>query len=136
MHVLVRYRDEADTEFTWSTNGYAATSARDDAAMTDSGAERAARRIYAELFTAHDPWTNEIDRMAAIIQEVTGTQKHCELLSEARACLYMAKRHVTTITGLGIIMRCIDAIESDPDVIKYLDEAFAAVPPAPEEGKK
>jgi hypothetical protein len=54
MHVLVRYRDEADTEFTWSTNGYAATSARDDAAMTDSGAERAAlaqmREALRELY--------------------------------------------------------------------------------------
>jgi hypothetical protein len=134
--VLVRYRDEADTEFTWSTNGYAATSARDDAAMTDSGAERAARRIRSAWDNAlmDDTALPTLAELAAIIQEVTGTQKHCELLSEARACLYMAKRHVTTITGSGIITRCIDAIESDPHVIKYLDEAFCALPPAPEAG--
>jgi predicted TIM-barrel enzyme len=134
MHVLVRYRDEADTEFT----GYAATIARDDAAMTDSGAERAARRIVRELVESvtDETFENHVDHVAVIIQEETGTHKHCELLSEARACLYMTKRHVTTITGSGIIMRCIDAIESDPHVIKYLDEAFAALPPAPEEGEK
>jgi hypothetical protein len=110
MHVLVRYRDEADTEFTWSTNGYAATIARDDAAMTDSGAERAARRpLFDECSKAHT--------FARIF-------RGSPLLAEEVGKLHKACTGKVTVASRGVSFECSCECHD------------AALPPAPEEGEK